>query len=921
MALHPYLSQIRQLIAEDELPSALQQLHDLLEDSPKLNEVIHQTGRFTDIQKHMRLGTLSFEQGSVSRNQISIALLDLLDEITRQGQHQTIKAEIEKHHLAIQHSKNVVSGSTINARDVHIGDTHIHYGDKKIPRHLGSLVSKPGLLLGREDDLHNIHQQLQSGQHFLFLVNGMGGMGKTTLAAEYYCRYLPQYTHLAWVFAETGITEALLTLNNKLKVDFPPAMPNSERVMLLMDALRELEGPALLVIDNANDLNELKKHDKILRACPNFRVLLTSRITEFEQASTYPISPLEKEKAALQIFKTHYAAFEAQEIPLFYEIYDAVQGNTLVLEVLAKNLQQHNNKLKKRYQLAELKLDLEKGLSYLSQSKEVDVEYQAKGTGLRHEKPAVILLAMYDLSELNREESQLLSNFAVLPAEYLTYVLLENLLPDRLELDQLLISLAQKGWLDKNMEGDAFRVNPVVQEVVRVKNEELLEDCRALIHSLNEKLEYQPGIGHLLNASYAEAATYAILGESVISAPLASDFDVAILCERLGSYHSVLGNLPQALTFFEQYNILCKECYIAYPQNLEFKNGLAISYSKLGETYRALGNLQQALSFFEKYNELEKKLYIDFPQNVAFKNLLAISYQYLGITLSALGDLQQALSFFEKYNELEKELYSDFPQNVSFKNSLAISCQHLGITHSDLGNLPQTLSFFEQFNELAKELYADFPQNISFKNGLAVSYEKLGDTHSNLDNLQQALSFFEKSNELEKELYSDFPQNVSFKNGLAISYGKLGETQRALGNVQQALTFFEQFNELEKELYSDFPQNVSFKNGLAISYEKLGHTQRTLDNLQQALIFFEQYNTLCEELYAAHPQNVSFKNTLAISYAKFGEFYRDHQKDPVKARGYLQQCYHLLRELSETYPDYVEFKNNFAWAKEALREE
>ncbi|AEE53885.1 hypothetical protein [Haliscomenobacter hydrossis] len=44
MALHPYLSQIRQLNAEDELPSALQQLHDLLEDSPKLTEVIHQTG-------------------------------------------------------------------------------------------------------------------------------------------------------------------------------------------------------------------------------------------------------------------------------------------------------------------------------------------------------------------------------------------------------------------------------------------------------------------------------------------------------------------------------------------------------------------------------------------------------------------------------------------------------------------------------------------------------------------------------------------------------------------------------------------------------------------------------------------------------------------------------------------------------------
>ena len=871
MALHPYLSQIRQLIAEDELPSALQQLHDLLEDSPKLNEVIHQTGRFTDIQKHMRLGTLSFEQGSVSRNQISIALLDLLDEITRQGQHQTIKAEIEKHHLAIQHSKNVVSGSTINARDVHIGDTHIHYGDKKIPRHLGSLVSKPGLLLGREDDLHNIHQQLQSGQHFLFLVNGMGGMGKTTLAAEYYCRYLPQYTHLAWVFAETGITEALLTLNNKLKVDFPPAMPNSERVMLLMDALRELEGPALLVIDNANDLNELKKHDKILRACPNFRVLLTSRITEFEQASTYPISPLEKEKAALQIFKTHYAAFEAQEIPLFYEIYDAVQGNTLVLEVLAKNLQQHNNKLKKRYQLAELKLDLEKGLSYLSQSKEVDVEYQAKGTGLRHEKPAVILLAMYDLSELSREESQLLSNFAVLPAEYLPYAILESLLPDLLELDQLLLALAKKGWVDKNAQGDAFRVNPVVQEVVRVKNEGLLEDCRALINSLAIKLDYEGSIGHLLNVSYEEAVTYAKLGESVISNPLKPDRNLAVLCERLGSYHRALGNLPQALTFFEERNRLGQELYAAYPQNVEFKNSLALSYQYLGITHRDLGDLQQALIFFEQCNELEKELYAAYPQNVEFKYVLQVSYEKLGVIHSALGKIEVALNFYEKENQLLEELYADNPQNVSFKNGLAISYQYLGNTHSVLGNLQQALTFFEQCNELEKELYEDYPQKVEFKYGLAISYERLGQTHSALGNLPQALTFFERYIELAKELYAAYPQNVSFKNGLAISYLKLGQTHLDLGNLEQALTFLEQYNELEKELYADFPQNVEFKNSLALSYQWLGwfHEQK-LQNQEKAQECYRASQELLQALVESFPAYVAFKENLDWVNEKLG---------------------------------------------------
>ncbi len=43
---------------------------------------------------------------------------------------------------------------------------------------------------------------------------------------------------------------------------------------------------------------------------------------------------------------------------------------------------------------------------------------------------------------------------------------------------------------------------------------------------------------------------------------------------------------------------LFEELYEAYPQNVEFKNGLAISYSRLGDTHRALGNLDHALTFF-----------------------------------------------------------------------------------------------------------------------------------------------------------------------------------------------------------------------------------------------------------------------------------------------------------------------------------
>ncbi|MBI5916574.1 MAG: hypothetical protein HY842_14450, partial [Bacteroidetes bacterium] len=54
-----FFARIRELIARDELPEALQQLRNLLDHSPKLEEAILQSGRFQNIRKQIRLGLVS----------------------------------------------------------------------------------------------------------------------------------------------------------------------------------------------------------------------------------------------------------------------------------------------------------------------------------------------------------------------------------------------------------------------------------------------------------------------------------------------------------------------------------------------------------------------------------------------------------------------------------------------------------------------------------------------------------------------------------------------------------------------------------------------------------------------------------------------------------------------------------------------
>jgi len=113
------LSEIRDLIAKDKLSAALQQTQILLANSPLLDEAIQQSARFQNIRRQIRLGTVSHENATLTRNQIRTGLLDLLREIDVQSKQPAIRHEIEK---SITNNKNVVTGNIQAGGDVRIGD-------------------------------------------------------------------------------------------------------------------------------------------------------------------------------------------------------------------------------------------------------------------------------------------------------------------------------------------------------------------------------------------------------------------------------------------------------------------------------------------------------------------------------------------------------------------------------------------------------------------------------------------------------------------------------------------------------------------------------------------------------------------------------------------------------------------------------
>ena len=124
-------TQIQQLIANDDLPTAIRLLQELLQNSPQLNEALLQSARLSDISRQIRLGVVDDKHADLSKNQIRMGVLELLDAIGQEQAKPAVQAEVAAA-MSILNSKNVVIGNIQAGGDVHIGDKTTTQNAEKI---------------------------------------------------------------------------------------------------------------------------------------------------------------------------------------------------------------------------------------------------------------------------------------------------------------------------------------------------------------------------------------------------------------------------------------------------------------------------------------------------------------------------------------------------------------------------------------------------------------------------------------------------------------------------------------------------------------------------------------------------------------------------------------------------------------------
>lgn len=359
---------------------------------------------------------------------------------------------------------------------------------KPVKHDLGVIPFEPQYFIGREQELKTIREKFLSGDKIIPL-SGDGGLGKSSLASAYYHTYCHEYLHVAWALNKTNVEDSLLSLAASINLFFGEAMPVDKQLDALIREITSLPKTCLLVIDNANDRNDIDKNNQLLRKLHNFHILMTTRLKKFGDIEVFQVKGLPKEKG-LELFKKYYRKHSSTDDALFYNLYQSISGNTLVIELFAKKLNTLNP-FKVTYTLENLLADLQKkGVLSLTRTIKVkNVDYHAHEGIMRTETPEAIIEAMYEISDLSETQVVVLSIFALLPAESIIYDTLQVLILDVEELDSTLETLYQNGWLDFNETSISFKISPIIQEIVRKKNKEIFQNCLTFIRTLSRRFE------------------------------------------------------------------------------------------------------------------------------------------------------------------------------------------------------------------------------------------------------------------------------------------------------------------------------------------------------------------------------------------------------------------------------------------------
>ncbi len=659
-------------------------------------------------------------------------------------------------------------------------------------------------VFGRQDDLNKLDTLLQTNDR-LALINGLGGIGKTTLATSYFMDKKDEYSHRYWLEYEDNLEHSFLKLYAYLFDGDMKGLEKDTALDKILDKINNTQGKNLLVIDNLSNSDDIKL---ISGLSENWKVLITSR-KQFDEIETLELGIL-GEKAAKELF-INASKLKNYDEEILDKILAKCGGHALTIKLIAKI--SFNNKKRRSLEdvlttLDEHNFDLTTFI-YRKEHRDENLVDQLVNT------------FKDDILKLDEIEKIILQNLSILATlefkeeEFLSYFPLKEEHKDSFY-DALEI-LSEYGLI--KYENCKIFIHQVINDVSRRVLGLDFEVCKYLIKSFSFKIAHDP------YKIFIDYIPFILDNEGILKyfgdkkEPIISN-----IYNNLARIYQNMGQLKNAL-------IYQKRSIEIFENIKEYKNhsNLATAYGNLSGIYQDMGDLEKALEYQNKDIKICEEIY----ENKNHPNL-GIAYGNLSTIYRNIGDLEKALEYKNKNIEIYEEIY----ENKNHPN-LATAYGNLSIIYRHIGNLEKALVYQNKNIEICKEIY----ENKNHPN-LATAYGNLSGIYQDMRNLEKALEYQNKNIEIYEEIY----ENKKHPN-LATAYGNQSIIYQDMGDLEKALEYQNKNIEICEEIY----ENKNHLN-LMIAYANISLAYLTIKDYQKGVKYLTRaYDIYMYKFPKGHP--------------------------------------------------------------------
>lgn len=665
------------------------------------------------------------------------------------------------------------------------------------PIHLTNISRPTDKVIGRDAQLKQIRKRLAE-DNSVVLVNGLGGIGKTTVALEFIHRYGGDYRHLAWIEVTDSITAAFVAnrtlIDNLYLSAVLENLPKEDYEVLalerIINRLSNLDN-CLLVIDNANNHDDLLACGHMLRTL-RATTLLTSRAHP-EDWNTVPIDELEPKDAAA-LFQRHFlAGVQPEQMDTLWELLRCLDHHTLLVELTAKAATKARLPLTALYDKVQANYlhDAELNARNISAGAHADHTKLPKQERVEN----YIQMVFQQISGLNDTEQRYLRYICLLPSNAYE----ESFLQEVFQIDadtkpaflDTLESLAAKGWLTQKRDerGYTYKLHALVQDVAVQELGISYRKCEPIVETFIKILEIDPN-----KHNPVLKFPFLVFGEHLVKLLNQELNDrISLLLDMVAWIYRELGYYEKALSLRERALEIVLKLFDDEDDNvLKRQSNLAIVYQNLGRYSEALKLLKKVLSVnIKKYGNKT--------------SVVAISYANLASVYTQLEEYKKAKNLIEKALEIDKKLFGE--RNIRVANRL----NTLGVILRHMQQLINAEEVVKKALEIALKCIDEFDPIISnIQSNLAAVYYDLG-------------KYDRARDLLEKALASDIKNFRQNHPNIAKRLNNLAFIEMGLENWQEAKFLFERAYQIFHDwLGAEHPNTKTVAKSLAYVQAQLG---------------------------------------------------------------------------------------------------